>query len=1270
MYRIANIAFISICITVFPVMGSVTIDGDFTDWTYNDLLGLDDYWGMTLGENPSYEPCSPIDNGIVPPGNDWTYLFDDGYDDSRDIVAFYVHMNDDQICFRIDFFDLKYQAESSSGLDVYVMIDCDPAEGEVWLPDFTDCQTDMSWDLAVCIYDTTYQSIKEGTAGQPEITNSIPVAFNANIDALEFCVSRDLFTAHGWNGVSPINCQLFTTKDGTNDEAGEIGSSEPGPGNSDLTDALVDDDRGFSDGILNGHISTDLPPPNRAKWAVVMHGNQPIANEDRISAIIDKFKDPYEPILGAGLYRALETAEITGQPIELHISGTLAMAAQWADPDFNARIQQDIQTGLVDLMGGVFAEQIMPFFHGDVNLQSIRLALETYETLYGVTAPELTSFWIPERVARGDFTEDIHNANASFGCNYQAVILDEFTHHHDWFGYDKVWNDIEGDDELLDSDHDVHKIHEYDGIKIFFIDRYAQKWKTEIMYPLFYDCEYEPSLQIGIRAKLLTLAMDDDPAQVLLCMEDWEDFAGVPYRQQASARNPDGFEIVTTWIASHPWIEMTTTSRILAGEVDLDGDSSGDVWDTVTDTPLINHLPPFYGLPMPPYWLMDTLPMDTYAWLRDAGEGNFGNDNPYPDFANVDNNPRNDDWDDGYHNWYYGSDNEFSFADTVPALKGWQYDRSGNGSYPAIPLPNGKSFHGMWQWSDSSETAWETGIIPETWHLIPEFGGGFSHPFWNYAVYTYMTGIYETGWHDEVTVRAITENEDDDDEKGILVHWVLPACNHLRDVNIIAEAIAWSNQSFDNQTTVSELKDVDLDGENEVILRNNRIFMVFENDGGRLVKAFTRSELPDSITEVIGASITYPDRGSEDENLDEFISIDPDASINRVSGFREGEYVNDVYLVNLRTNGVVFYSPDLRIRRQITLPDGSSECSISYELDESLDNLSVEFGFSPNPLDTVLTGKSALVELGGIYDDYIGLKNINNGSVYLRYGDAELLHRDNLERDRTCALTQRIVVNVEHGDTMRLGFGDPEANEPPEILFATITPNPASVSESISLTFNAWASGFIDHVMVYYGGTSTAPVTPFPLLEMYDDGMHKDQAPGDGIYGIAFDLPADILPIDRYIFSINAISHTGMTSVSWPFLHVSQTGTQTFKPSQSELLNILTSAQPVSGSMASAGSNPVITGGAYWSNDVTESGGMMRLYVTLQDPDGYDDITTVKLMYYGIDLRMYFTNLGNGIYGLEFNWPAGIPAGDYILEVQALDKSGNVSNVWPYWETK
>src|SRR5438477_2011599 len=102
---------------------------EFQDWTLADLRALDD-----AGPSSS------------------RYNFNDGLDDSRDLVAFYSRFEGPNLYFRADLYDLALGAENG-GVDLYVAIDA-ASGGQPYFPDFTNCQTDHPWELCVCVYRT------------------------------------------------------------------------------------------------------------------------------------------------------------------------------------------------------------------------------------------------------------------------------------------------------------------------------------------------------------------------------------------------------------------------------------------------------------------------------------------------------------------------------------------------------------------------------------------------------------------------------------------------------------------------------------------------------------------------------------------------------------------------------------------------------------------------------------------------------------------------------------------------------------------------------------------------------------------------------------------------------------------------------------------------------------------------------------------------------------------------------------------------------------
>ena len=178
-------------------------------------------------------------------------------DSSRDLIAFYAHDGgavsaggDGNFYFRVDLLDLLAYAEQGY-LDIYVAINVGkPGSGERLLPDDIDTMTNMGWQAVVACYQTNQGTVYVDTDalhnttgfGQSLSSNGVVARdqttangfgkayFNADLDAVEFSVSRQALLDAGWNGLdaSDLLYQVYTTKDGTSD-------NPVGPGNIGAT---------------------------------------------------------------------------------------------------------------------------------------------------------------------------------------------------------------------------------------------------------------------------------------------------------------------------------------------------------------------------------------------------------------------------------------------------------------------------------------------------------------------------------------------------------------------------------------------------------------------------------------------------------------------------------------------------------------------------------------------------------------------------------------------------------------------------------------------------------------------------------------------------------------------------------------------------------------------------------------------------------------------------------------------------------------------------
>ena len=176
--------------------GAVTNDKAFTDWTAADLIAL----GYYDGAGPNYN------------GSDVYHAYD-GYDTSRNLIAFYAHDGgaasaggDGNFYFRVDLEDLQAYAEQGY-LDIYVAINVGkPGVGERLLPDQIDTLTNMGWQAVVACYQTNQGTVyvdtdpvnnttgfgqdlsSTGVVSRPQgSANGFKLAyFSSDLDAVEF----------------------------------------------------------------------------------------------------------------------------------------------------------------------------------------------------------------------------------------------------------------------------------------------------------------------------------------------------------------------------------------------------------------------------------------------------------------------------------------------------------------------------------------------------------------------------------------------------------------------------------------------------------------------------------------------------------------------------------------------------------------------------------------------------------------------------------------------------------------------------------------------------------------------------------------------------------------------------------------------------------------------------------------------------------------------------------------------------------------------------
>ncbi len=869
------------------VRGSAVNENAFTDWTAEDLVSFDEYDGA--GNNTR--------SGDV-------YGTGDGFDSSRDIVAFYARDGgaDGNFYFRLDTYDLRPQAEEGS-MDIYVVIDTgNPSSGEAALPDEVDILTEMKWEAVVACYQTntgrvyvdknaatnstTINEDLQGANGvevrdQNSENGFISAYYNAELDAVEFSIERQALLDAGWNGSSKFNFQVFTTRDGTNNG----GPNGPGGGDlggrNDIRDTIYDDylsDNDFSaqqniatNGRLGSWISADVngryPDANRtAKMVFVTHGNQPILPGAETQSLINN-------ATGAGYHRLIDAHEAFGQPLTLHATPTLASAMQWASvdpaanrpwrdgPAFNRRLAERMQVGNIALLGTTFSDHMIGYFSNDYNADNRNLAEETLNRIYG-ELPSGQVFWNPERVA----DDRVFGKISAMG--YGWTFIDQMRHLFLWQGRNTALSD------------DGYRINRYHGVNCFVINDQASSYRYQNL-----DGGFPGPWRNLIHRKARSGTQD----QVVVIQNWWEEFD--------TFANAAAYDRNLRWAANRPWILIVTPEQIVNGEIDIDRDGAGDPWAFIDR-----------GNP--------SLPKTAHDFIDHATQQN-------------------------YDNWYDGQ------AFREEGLRDKVFKIRGNVDLPLSfgtqSADDGKIADLSWD-SVSGMTGQGKFLARTTAHtatLLTAF-----HNQQNNDLTKYSTGVYVSP---------------DTDQNG-LSELAKRSQSQMRFSAIYSAVEAWA--AAPPVSTTREAVDLDLDGEIEYILKSGKVFALFEAIGGRMTGGWVRAA-DGKVSQVVGNFLSYSDGEGEEEGTANH-NGSGGTGARRTSAFKDWyesngdrNYVNEVYSASASgADGWQFVAPDGKITKTITLSSGGLRAD--YLLSGGATNLFVRCGFSPDLEDLLINGQANL----------------------------------------------------------------------------------------------------------------------------------------------------------------------------------------------------------------------------------------------------------------------------------------------------------------------
>lgn len=247
-----------------------------------------------------------------------------------------------------------------------------------------------------------------------------------------------------------------------------------------------------------------------------------------------------------------------------------------------------------------------------------------------------------------------------------------------------------------------------------------------------------------------------------------------------------------------------------------------------------------------------------------------------------------------------------------------------------------------------------------------------------------LASSWETAWHTPVSGGYDRSGQEYDPSP-----WVKATASHSRHAAVMAEAAYWMKNK--NAGAYAYLEDIDNDGDEELIFKNDLLFAVFvPSYGGRLVYLFDISGSQGKM--VIGNPC---DDWNWQEELNKYMRI----PANHPGALTDVGHENDRYessvtvsrgktveavLLNKRKSSRAF-----GLKKTLRLGRGKNEIEVTYQLPPKLSNLSVECGFSPDYLHLLRFGRKSLKEHAVSHSrGYHSRGYSNNGvSVWVRLGD-------------------------------------------------------------------------------------------------------------------------------------------------------------------------------------------------------------------------------------------------------------------------------------------
>ncbi|MEO7098233.1 MAG: hypothetical protein ABI162_02645, partial [Luteolibacter sp.] len=374
-----------------------------------------------------------------------------------------------------------------------------------------------------------------------------------------------------------------------------------------------------------------------------------------------------------------------------------------------------------------------------------------------------------------------------------------------------------------------------------------------------------------------------------------------------------------------------------------------------------------------------------------------------------------------YDSWWFGTSAEESLRDKVFEIR------------PGVPINRiGDDFFGVQSFNSGS-----SGIAADAWSQISSLP---DTPLGRLGRGTYHAATFLAGWHAEDNSDLRTYSTGafiyPDTSMDLLAGFSKQAQSQARFSAIYQSVAAWA--SAPPATAEALSVDVDLDGENEYILRNAKVFALFEAIGGRCTAAWSRDPVTGRVAQVIGNHLSASGTETEQEGSS---NRNPDGTIlaRRTSAFKDwwavggsggtNQFVNSLYTVAAAPSGTgwTFTSPGGGVVKTITLGNTADKLVGAYSLAAGYTKLFVRFGLSPDLDDLLVRGQQGLSTLAT--STAVAVSNTTSyGTVFAKVGlDSAVTWQstatdDDLSAYDTLAMRNQAQVDQVEVESQSTGF--------------------------------------------------------------------------------------------------------------------------------------------------------------------------------------------------------------------------------------------------------